>query len=44
MQLLRGQPTSVNESIDRNELTVILQAALSSALDLPEIIDVTPSE
>ena len=43
MQLLRGQPTTITESVDRNELTVILQRALSSALDLPETIDVTLS-
>ena len=43
MQLLRGQPTSINESVDRSALAVILQSALD-ALDLPETIDVTPSD
>lgn len=42
MQLLRGQPTMISESVERGELTVILQGALSSALNLPEAIDITP--
>jgi transposase-like protein len=36
MQLLRGQPTNISENIERNELTIVLQSALS------EVIDVTP--
>ena len=32
-QLLRGQPTQINETIDRQELAVILQSALASCLD-----------
>lgn len=42
MQLLRGLPTSITENVERNELTVILAGALEGALDLPEVIDVTP--
>ncbi len=38
MQLLRGQPTSITESIERTDVTVILQSALSDA------IDVTPED
>lgn len=36
MQLLRGQPTSISESIERQELTVLLESALG------KVIDVTP--
>ena len=42
MQLLRGQPTSITESVERNELTVILQQTLGTALELPAVIDVEP--
>lgn len=39
-QLLRGQPTSITASIERTELTVLLQSALGVAIDpadnLPE--------
>jgi transposase-like protein len=35
-QLLRGQPTSITESVERQELVVILQTALE------QVIDVTP--
>ena len=42
MQLLRGQPTSITESVERNELTVILQTCLTGALSLPDVIDVEP--
>lgn len=34
MQLLRGQPTSITENIERQELTVVLQNALSEAIDV----------
>lgn len=40
MQLLRGQPTNITESVERQELTVILQSALSSGME--DVIDVTP--
>ena len=43
-QLLRGQPTSITESVERNELTVILQTCLTGALSLPDVIDVEPVE
>lgn len=33
MQLLRGQPTSISASIERTELTVILQHALGAAIE-----------
>ena len=36
MQLLRGQPTSIGVSVERQELTVVLAEALG------EVIDVTP--
>jgi uncharacterized membrane protein YcjF (UPF0283 family) len=32
-QLLRGQPTQINETIDRQELAVILQTSLAACLD-----------
>jgi hypothetical protein len=38
MQLLRGQPTSITENIERNDLTVVLASALDG------VIDVTPEE
>ena len=41
-QLLRGQPTSITEGVERNELTVILQTTLGTALELPAVIDVEP--
>jgi hypothetical protein len=45
-QLLRGLPTSISESIERQELIIILQSALNAGLDggeRPEdCIDVTP--
>jgi transposase-like protein len=34
MQLLRGQPTSITESLDRQELTLVLQSALDEAIDV----------
>lgn len=37
MQLLRGQPTSITETMDRGELLNILQSALNAG-----VIDVTP--
>jgi len=33
-QLLRGQPTSITEVIERQELTIILQSALDAAIDI----------
>ena len=33
-QLLRGQPTSITESIERHELTIILQSSLRDAIDI----------
>ena len=41
MQLLRGLPTSINAEVERQELVVILQSALSAGLE-GETIDVTP--
>jgi len=41
-QLLRGQPTQIMENVERNELTLILQTALSSGLG--EIVDVEPTQ
>ena len=43
-RLIQGQPTSITESVERNELTVILQTCLTGALSLPEVIDVEPEE
>ena len=34
MQLLRNLPTSITETVDRQELTIILESALSEAIDL----------
>jgi hypothetical protein len=34
MQLLRNQPTSINETIERQELTMIVESALSAAIDV----------
>lgn len=34
MQLLRGQPTSITETVEKHDLTVILQSALSDAIDV----------
>jgi len=34
MQLLRGLPTSITESVERQELTVILESALAAAIDV----------
>lgn len=45
MQLLRGQPTNISENIERNELTIVLQSALSEVVETsesPGFIDVTP--
>jgi transposase-like protein len=39
LQLLRGQPTAIQANVDRQELVVILQGALSAGLSA---IDVTP--
>jgi len=33
-QLLRGQPTSITDVIERQELTIILQSALDEAIDI----------
>lgn len=41
MQLLRGLPTSINTEVERQELVVILQSALSAGLETPAI-DITP--
>ena len=41
MQLLRGLPTSINAEVERQELVVILQSALSAGLE-GDAIDVTP--
>jgi transposase-like protein len=38
MQLLRGLPTSITETVERQDMTIILQSALSDA------IDVTPTD
>ncbi len=43
MQLLRGLPTSINAEVERQELVVILQSALSAGLE-GETIDVTPEQ
>ena len=32
-QLLKGLPTQITETVDRQELAVILQSALSSCMD-----------
>ena len=40
MQLLRGQPTSINTEVERTELVVIMQSSLSAGLEL-EAIDIT---
>lgn len=42
MQLLRGAPTSIIESSDRVELSIVLRAAIESGFDLAGVIDVTP--
>ncbi len=42
-QLLRGLPTSINAEVERQELVVILQSALSAGLE-GETIDVTPEQ
>ena len=34
MQLLRGLPTNITESVERQDVTVILQSALSDAIDI----------
>ena len=34
MQLLRNQPTSMTETVERSEFAIILQSALSEAIDL----------
>jgi hypothetical protein len=34
MQLLRNLPTSINETIERQEITLILQSALDEAIDI----------
>lgn len=34
MQLLRGQPTSISENIERKELTVVLEDALNDVIDV----------
>lgn len=34
MQLLRNQPTSITETVERNEISIILQSALSEAIDV----------
>jgi hypothetical protein len=34
MQLLRGQPTSISETIERQELTIVLADALADAIDV----------
>ena len=34
MQLLRGLPTSITESVERQDITVILQSALDEAIDI----------
>ena len=34
MQLLRGQPTEITATVERQELTVILQSSLSDVIDL----------
>jgi len=34
MQLLRGLPTNITESVERQDVTVILQTALSDAIDI----------
>ena len=34
MQLLRGQPTSITETVERQDVAIILQLALSGAIDL----------
>lgn len=39
MQLLRGQPTSITENLDRVELLKVLQSALNEG-----VIDVTPEQ
>lgn len=37
MQLLRGLPTSITETVERHDLAIILQSALSEAIDvIPE--------
>ena len=36
-QLLDGQPTSITESIERQDITLVLQAALSEAIDVSPI-------
>jgi hypothetical protein len=33
-QLLRGQPTSITESIERRDLTIVLESALHAAIDV----------
>ena len=38
MQLLRGLPTAITESVERTDMTVILQSALS------DTIDITPTD
>lgn len=40
-QLILGLPTSINAEVERQELVVILQSALSAGLE-GEVIDVTP--
>jgi hypothetical protein len=33
-QLLRGQPTSIAETLERQDITIILQSALDDAIDI----------
>jgi len=37
MQLLRGLPTAITESVERTDMTIILQSALSDAIDITPI-------